>query len=170
MPPLTYTSVPVCPVCINRFAQWPKSCHRIAFVSLTSLCRHLRPHARHISPIHLPFPSCQKPVDTLPPLGTRILYANEATACRLFRNSVCVQQRRHNNTVEIMAQNMGEQNKTFGCQRDQFDFGQAEGDVSKSGRMFSGSCWWPKHRKRQIFSNGMWLNTTGTLNWSLQFL
>jgi len=70
------------------------------------------------------FSSCQKPVDTLSPLGTRILYANEATACRLVCNTGAFA-RGAKNTIAILAENMGEPNKTF-WELKQFNFWPCE--------------------------------------------
>ncbi|XP_032310714.1 uncharacterized protein LOC6506183 isoform X10 [Drosophila ananassae] len=89
-------------------------------------------------------PSWPKPVDTLSPLGTPILYANEATATvgapekMPLPWSMCV----WNKSAKLLEENKGEQSTTFCCEPGTIQFlDQAKGDnLWSADAVFFGSC------------------------------
>ncbi|XP_032310713.1 uncharacterized protein LOC6506183 isoform X9 [Drosophila ananassae] len=94
--------------------------------------------------IHPSSSSWPKPVDTLSPLGTPILYANEATATvgapekMPLPWSMCV----WNKSAKLLEENKGEQSTTFCCEPGTIQFlDQAKGDnLWSADAVFFGSC------------------------------
>lgn len=130
-------------VCINRFvytSQWPKNCHRIANVSLTSLCIHFRapPRLASYSSFILELAKACRYI---------IASRNTHSICKW---SDCLSVPPKNSygpcafgskSAKLLEENKGEQSTTFCCGPGTIQFlDQAKGDNLWSGRPRVGWC------------------------------